>query len=79
MHDRSVLTRRIFSAFLSERESEKLPDLYDVEGAAFGLVRLHSLYRYDLHKFAHDGIISTTLDNGQVVLSDPSVINVTCA
>lgn len=50
-----------------------MPDAYDVQGAAYGLVRLHSLYKYDLEKFIHEGVISTTLDNGQVVLSDPSV------
>ncbi len=61
-----------------EREKEKLPDLSDVEGAAFGLVRLHQMYKYDLGRFLRDGVISTTLENGQVVVSGPSVLNLTC-
>ena len=59
---------------LKEREKEKLPDKYDVEGGAFGLVRLKSLYNYDMESFINDGVISATLDNGQVVKSDPSVL-----
>ncbi len=61
-----------------EREKDKLPDLSDVEGDAFGLVRLHQMYKYDMGRFIRDGVISTTLDNGQVVVSGPSVLNLTC-
>jgi len=59
---------------LKEREKEKLPDEYDIHGAAFGLVRLKSLYTYNMKSFVEEGIISTTLDNGQVVVSEPSVL-----
>ena len=67
-----------FSELLFDREKEKLPNLYDVEGAAFGLVRLHSLYKYDLNRFTQEGVIATTLDNGKVVLSQPSRLKPTC-
>lgn len=60
-------------AFLKERETEKLVNEYDIDGAAFGLVRLHSLYQFNLSQFVDRGIISTTLDNGHKVLSRPSV------
>ena len=59
---------------LKERENEKLPDEYDVEGGAFGIVRLKSLYNFDMKMFTQDGIISATLDNGQVVKSAPSIL-----
>ncbi len=36
------------------------------------------MYKYDIRKFTREGIISTTLDNGQVVLSTASVLNLTC-
>lgn len=55
-----------------------MPDLYDVDGAAFGIVRLHSLYKFNLTRLIEEGVISTTLDNGQVVLSSPSVLKLTC-
>ena len=47
-------------------------------GAAYGLARLKSLYTFDMKPFIDEGIISTTLDNGQVVLSDPSVLKLNC-
>ena len=47
-------------------------------GAAYGLARLKSLYAFDMKPFIDEGIISTTLDNGQVVLSDPSVLKLNC-
>ena len=63
---------------LKSREQEKLPDDYDIKGGAFGLVRLKSLYNFKLKPFVEDGVISTTLDNGQVVLSPPSVLKLNC-
>ena len=47
-------------------------------GAAYGLARLKSLYAFDMKPFIDEGVISTTLDNGQVVLSDPSVLKLNC-
>ena len=47
-------------------------------GAAYGLARLKSLYTFDMKPFIDEGIISTVLDNGQVVLSDPSVLKLNC-
>ncbi len=72
---------RIYSLFpemLKNREKEKLPDEYDVKGGAFGLVRLQSMYTFDLNAFTKEGRISTTLDNGKVVLSEPSVLPLNC-
>lgn len=63
---------------LAEREEEKLPDEYDVQGGAYGIDRLYSLYTFDLKSFKDSGIISTTLDDGQVVLSKPSVLKLNC-
>ena len=63
---------------LKERENEKLPDYYDIQGGAFGLVRLKSLYDFKLEPFVNEGIISSTLDNGQIVLSQPSVLKLNC-
>ena len=63
---------------LKEREKEKLPDEYDIHGAAFGLVRLKSLYKFDLKSFVEEGVISTSLENGQIVLSEPSVLKLNC-
>ena len=63
---------------LKDREQEKLPDDYDIKGGAFGLVRLKSLYNFKLEPFVEEGVISTTLDNGQVVLSQPSVLKLNC-
>jgi hypothetical protein len=45
---------------------------------AHGLVRLYSLYQFDVKMFSEEGRISTTLDNGQVVLSEPSLLPVNC-
>lgn len=61
---------------LKDREKEKLTSSSDVDGAAHGIVRLYSLYQFNVSVFANDGRISTTLDNGQVVLSEPSVLPV---
>ena len=65
-------------AELKEREKEKLPDEYDIHGAAFGLVRLKSLYKFDLKSFVEEGVISTSLENGQIVISKPSVLRFNC-
>jgi len=65
--------------FLRERENTtKLPDVGDVEGAAFGIVRLHSMYAFKLERFAKEGVIDAVLDNGQVVVSPASILNMTC-
>lgn len=63
---------------LRSREEHKLPSANDIEGAAHGLVRLYSLYQFDVQKFSEEGIVSTTLDNGQVVYSEPSLLPVVC-
>ena len=61
-------------ATLKSREKEKLPDENDVQGAAYGIVRLYSLYEFRMDRFVKEGIISTTLDDGTVVLSEASVL-----
>ena len=66
------------SELITIREKEKLVNITDVEGGAFGLVRLRTLYQYDLDLFVNKGIIHTTLDNGQVVTSQPSVTLISC-
>lgn len=58
---------------LKERENEKLPDEYDIQGAAFGLLRLKSTYDFKMKPFIQDGVLSTMFDDGQVVLSKPSI------
>ena len=68
----------LLSANLVSREKEKLPDLNDVDGGAYGIVRLHSLYKFNLSRFVEDGVISTTMGHGQIVLSSPSVLKMTC-
>ncbi len=50
--------------------------MYDVEGAAFGLSRLHSLYGIDTERMVKDGIIESRLQQHQVgaaKTSKPSV------
>merc|ERR1712223_297310 len=61
-------------AQLKDREEEKLPDEDDVKGAAYGLARLRSLYTFDMKSFVKEGVISTTMDNGQIVLSNSSIL-----
>ena len=60
------------------REQEMLPARRDVEGGAFGIVRLWCLYKFNETEFIKSGIISTTLANGQVVQSRPSILKVNC-
>ena len=60
------------------REQEMLPARRDVEGGAFGIVRLWCLYKFNETEFIKSGIISTTLANGQVVRSRPSVLKINC-
>jgi len=55
-------------------QEEKLPDKLDVEGGAHGLVRLYSQYTYNVTELVENGKIVTTLDNGQKVESEPSVL-----
>ena len=50
----------------------------DAEGAAFGIIRLWCLYKFNETEFIQYGIISAELGNGQVVRSRPSVIKVNC-
>ena len=50
-----------------------LPSLRDVEGAAFGVARLHSLYSLNTDKIFDDGVIETQFNNKNV-LSEPSVL-----
>ena len=65
-------------AQLKDREEEKLPDEYDVKGAAYGLGRLRSLYTFDMQSFVKDGVISTTMDNGKIILSNSSILRLNC-
>lgn len=44
---------------MRDRESVKLPDAYDIAGAAFGLVRLHSLYKLNATEMLENGVIAT--------------------
>ena len=55
-----------------------MPAMRDAEGAAFGIIRLWCLYKFNETEFIQDGIISAQLGNGQVVRSRPSVIKVNC-
>ena len=73
-----ILNTISLSEKLKSREKQKLPSASDIEGAAHGLVRLYSLYQFDVKKFSEEAIISTTLDNGQVVYSEPSLLPVVC-
>jgi hypothetical protein len=50
-----------------------LPSYRDVEGAAFGLARLHSLYGLNTDNLFDDGVISAHFNNKDV-LSKPSVM-----
>ena len=43
---------------LRDRENTtKLPNHHDVEGAAFGLARLHSIYGLDTDRLVEDGVV----------------------
>ena len=55
-----------------------MPAMRDAEGAAFGIIRLWCLYKFNETEFIQDGIISAELGNGQMVRSRPSVIKVNC-
>ncbi len=56
-----------FSDKVRSRETDgKLPSPYDVEGAAFGLSRLHSLYGVDTRKMVKEGVIESNLQRHQV-------------
>ena len=50
-----------------------LPAHRDVQGAAFGIARLHSLYGINTDRMVDDGVISTHFNNRDV-LSEPSVM-----
>ena len=63
----------IFVDRLSKREEVKLPSLGDVEGAAFGLARLHSLYGINTKKMIEEGVIKSHFDQGLQAESKPSV------
>jgi hypothetical protein len=57
---------------MTRSELTNLADHAEVEGAAFGIARLHSLYTLDTDKLIHDGIIEGNL-NGRHIKSEPSV------
>ncbi len=60
-------TTNSFPDKLRSRETDgKLPSPYDVEGAAFGLSRLHSLYGVDTRKMVKEGVIESNLQRHQV-------------
>ena len=64
---------------LRQRETaEKLPDHGDIEGAAFGLARLHSLYSLDGTKMVQEGVIAADIKNGIRATSLPSIKLFTC-
>ena len=67
----------LFVDTVREREeAEMLPATRDVQGAGFGLARLHSLYEVDTDKFFDDGVVSTNF-NLKDVKSEPSVLKLT--
>ena len=77
--NRQVYQEKKFnSETLMAREQEMLPAKRDVEGGAFGIVRLWCLYKFNETEFIKSGIISTTLANGQVVRSRPSILKTNC-
>ena len=55
------------------QEVEMLPSHRDVEGASFGIARLHSLYGINTQRMVQEGIIETHFNNKDV-LSVPSVM-----
>ena len=63
-----------FSDILNDRPTvEMLPAHRDVQGAAFGIARLHSLYGINTDRMVDDGVISTHFNNRDI-LSEPSVM-----
>ena len=68
------LTSYLFADIVVDRqEVEMLPSHRDVEGASFGIARLHSLYGINTQRMVHEGIIETHFNNKDV-LSIPSVM-----
>ncbi len=63
---------------MREREKEKLPDYFDIEGAAFGIARLHSLYSLDAKKLIEDGVVRADIKRGIKATSTPSIRKLTC-
>jgi len=51
-----------------------LPSQDDIDGALFGIARLHSLYSLDSDKFADEGIVKAFFNN-KLVASHPSVMS----
>ena len=70
------IAHSFFPDRLREREKKtKLPDNYDITGAAFGIARLHSLYHLNATEMVENGIV--TSEHGKTKLnarSDPSVL-----
>ena len=67
------MTFTLVSDGLRNREAEKLPSHYDVEGGAHGIARLHSLYELDGEKIVRDGVVKADIKNGIKAASEPSV------
>jgi len=74
MNDDTLSLTENLESIKSRTKEEKLPDRFDIEGAAHGIVRLYSQYRYNVTELVNNGKIVTTLDNGQKVESTPSVL-----
>ena len=72
--DAENATRKIFDS-LRNREAEKLPSRYDVEGGAHGIARLHSLYDLDGGRMVREGVVAADIKNGIKATSEPSVRN----
>lgn len=56
---------------IANRKAEKLPDDYDITGAAFAMVRLISKYRVDVEALAHSGVIKATFGGTDHKVSKP--------
>ena len=79
---------RIFNENVNERLNEtvpalnyilnrdnftSIPDHSEIQGAAFGVARLHNVYGLNTEKMVKEGVINTNL-NMEVVHSKPSII-----
>ena len=59
---------------MNRPESVDIPDYSEINGAAFGIARLHSLYKLNSEKMFKKGIIESTLADMSKMTSKPSVI-----
>ena len=57
----------------------KLPDTYDIQGAAFGISRLHSLYKLNATEMVENGVVVSEAGKTKLnARSEPSVLKLSC-